>query len=560
MLTRFLQKVDLWVISFAANLLSLAIPIYVIQSLSRYLASGIDATLYALTAGVLVSIVAEFLLRQYRRQAVLIMLRQDNASQSFFDSLRQINLGHPALQEFSNLPSRLQRIRKNRTHQNIDSVLALYDIPFAILFIVVIYLISPIAFVIFVIFGLIAASLSLIFLASEHRIRSKILPKQYLVDYAETELLSPAYSQASLPLQQSWLARLQQNDIELNEEQLRLASNQHNQRLVNMILSNMLIVFTIFSSVILVFKGELEIGALIALNILIAKSFMQLMQFPAVIKMFRSARNSRELGVLTKLAGQTSGKSSIKEFVGNIELKNVAFQHPAMPADITANTISHLFQSGTTTVITGANGVGKSSLFHVICGKYPPQRGAVLIDGVDSQQLSSEWWASKIGYLPQDPQFLDETLYNLFQARGANDDEISNAIFHSGLKPLIDNLPTGIHTSVADKRLSSLKIRKQIALAHLLCKPSQLVMMDEPTIGLDTQTAMIFYNQMNQMIAKKRTLIIISTDPVLIKGADSVITIGTEHEPKVMKKQPQSAQKPSQSDTLPAKKTKKGKQ
>ncbi len=560
MLTRFLQKVDLWVISFAANLLSLALPIYVIQSLSRYLASGIDATLYALTAGVLVSIVAEFLLRQYRRQAVLIMLRQDNASQSFFDSLRQINLGHPALQAFSNLPSRLQRIRKNRTHQNIDSVLALYDIPFAILFIVVIYLISPIAFVIFVIFGLIAASLSLIFLASEHRIRSKILPKQYLVDYAETELLSPAYSQASLPLQQSWLARLQQNDIELNEERLRLASNQHNQRLVNMILSNMLIVFTIFSSVILVFKGELEIGALIALNILIAKSFMQLMQFPAVIKMFRSARNSRELGVLTKLAGRTSGKSSIKEFVGNIELKNVAFQHPAMPADITANTISHLFQAGTTTVITGANGVGKSSLFHVICGTYPPQRGAVLIDGVDSQQLSSEWWASQIGYLPQDPQFLDETLYNLFQARGANDDEISNAIFHSGLKPLIDNLPTGIHTSVADKRLSSLKIRKQIALAHLLCKPSQLVMMDEPTIGLDTQTAMIFYNQMNQMIAQKRTLIIISTDPVVIKGADTVITIGTEHEPKVMKKQPQSTQKPSQSDTPPAKKTKKGKQ
>ena len=560
MLTRFLQKVDLWVISFAANLLSLALPIYVIQSLSRYLASGIDATLYALTAGVLVSIVAEFLLRQYRRQAVLIMLRQDNASQSFFDSLRQLNLGHPALQAFSNLPSRLQRIRKNRTHQNIDSVLALYDIPFAILFIVVIYLISPIAFVIFIIFSLIAASLSLIFLASEHRIRSKILPKQYLVDYAETELLSPAYSQASLPLQQRWLARLQQNDIELNEERLRLASNQHNQRLVNMILSNMLIVFTIFSSVILVFKGELEIGALIALNILIAKSFMQLMQFPAVIKMFRSARNSRELGVLTKLAGQTSGKSSIKEFVGNIELKNVAFQHPAMPADITANTISHLFQAGTTTVITGANGVGKSSLFDVICGTYPPQRGAVLIDGVDSQQLSSEWWASQIGCLPQDPQFLDEALYNLFQARVANDDEISNAIFHSGLKPLIDNLPTGIHTSGADKRLSSLKIRKQIALAHLLCKPSQLVMMDEPTIGLDTQTAMIFYNQMNQMIAQKRTLIIISTDPVVIKGADTVITISTEHEPKVMKKQPQSAQKPSQSDTPPVKKTKKGKQ
>ncbi len=100
-----------------------------------------------------------------------------------------------------------------------------------------------------------------------------MIPKQYHMDYAEAELLSPAYAQASLAIQRQWLARYQKNDSELNDEQLRLASNQHNQRLVNMVLSNMLIALTIFSSVILVFKGELEIGALIALNILVAKKF-----------------------------------------------------------------------------------------------------------------------------------------------------------------------------------------------------------------------------------------------------------------------------------------------
>ena len=57
-----------------------------------------------------------------------------------------------------------------------------------------------------------------------------MIPKQYHMDYAEAELLSPAYAQASLAIQRQWLARYQKNDTELNDEQLRLASNQHNQK------------------------------------------------------------------------------------------------------------------------------------------------------------------------------------------------------------------------------------------------------------------------------------------------------------------------------------------
>ena len=527
MLIRLLQKVDLWIISLTANILSLALPIYVIQALSRYLASGIDATLYALTAGVIVSIGAEFLLRQYRRQAVLLILRHESNNSSFFDGLRQINFAHPALANWSNLPSRIQRIRKNRTNHNIDMVLALYDIPFAFLFIAVIYLISPVAFVIFIIFCLMGTCFSAIFTASEYRIRSNMIPKQYHMDYAEVELLSPAYAQASLAMQRQWLARYQKNDTELNDEQLRLASNQHNQKLVNMVLSNILIALTIFSSVILVFKGELEIGALIALNILVAKSFIQLMQFPAIFKLFRIARNNKELSIISNLASKLSGKSSIKEFSGNVELRQVIFQQSARMGQVASNPISYYFLAGTTTVITGANGVGKTSLYELLCGSHIPQSGVILIDGVDRQQLSFDWWSTQVGCLSQDPQFLNETFYNSFNANGVDEDTMSLAIFHAGLKPLVDNLPSGIHTSFADNKFSSLKIRKQVALAHILSRPSQLILMDEPTAGLDSQTAMIFYNQMNQMIAQKRTLIIFSTDPVVMKGADTVISIGT---------------------------------
>jgi len=543
-LVRLLQQIDLWVISFATNLLSLALPIYVIQALSRYMVSGIDATLYALTAGVLVSLVAEFVLRQYRRQAVLLLLRKENNDLSFFERLQQINLAHPALHAIPNLAPRLQRIRRNRAHQNIDPVLALYDIPFAGLFIIFIYLISPIGFVIFVLFSLIAIFLSLIFNISEHKIRAKIIPKQYVLDDAEKQLVSSSFSQASPTLKQRWLDRYQQNDIGLNEERLRLVSTQHNQKLVNMIISNALMVFIIFSSIILVFRGDLEVGSMIALNILVSKSFGQIMQLPAVLNYLRLSKNKNEINLLANVARQKSGVSSVKEFSGKIELKQIDFHHPASHADGTTTTISHIFQAGSTTVITGPNGSGKSTLYSIISGSQLVQSGTVLIDGVDSQQLSAEWWFTQCGQLSQDPQFLDETIYDTLHANQADDEMLSNAIFFAGLKPLIDSLPSGVHTPLSDSRLTSLKIRKQLALANLLCRPSQLIVMDEPTAGLDPQTAMIFYNFMNQMIAQKRTLIITSSDPVVLNGADTIITLGTENGVKVSKRQLPAKQNP----------------
>ena len=153
-----------------------------------------------------------------------------------------------------------------------------------------------------------------------------------------------------------------------------------------MVLSNMLIALTIFSSVILVFKGELEIGALIALNILVAKSFIQLMQFPAIFKLFRIAKNNKELSIISNLASKVSGKSSIKEFSGNVELRQVIFQQSARMGQVASNPISYHFLAGTTTVITGANGVGKTSLYEVLCSSHIPQSGVILIDGVDRQQ------------------------------------------------------------------------------------------------------------------------------------------------------------------------------
>ena len=98
MLSRFLEYVlqvsrnaELLIVSGAIAVLSLALPLYVIQALTRYLSNGVDETLYSLTVGVLIALVIEFLLRQFRRKAIAHSINQDQDIYRSIEALSKVN-------------------------------------------------------------------------------------------------------------------------------------------------------------------------------------------------------------------------------------------------------------------------------------------------------------------------------------------------------------------------------------------------------------------------------------------------------------------------------------
>ena len=526
MLSSLLKKIDLWVISFVISLLSLALPIYVIQALTRYLNSGVDATLYSLTAIVLLSLSAEFLLRQYRKQSVFLMLQGSHEKSSFFGDLKQLNLSNPTLLSIPNLASRIQRMRHNKAHQNIDAVLSMYDMPFVAVFLVFIYLISPIALITFLFFVILGCSIQIYFSMIEKKMRSEMTAQGYATNYAEQDLLSRAFDDASPISQARWMDEFKVNDSFVANRRLKLSSNQQNQRFSEQLLSNFLMVCIIFSSVILVFNGELQIGGLIALNILVAKSFSQLMQLPTLLKVYRGDKNLNEIGKLLAIAKKSSGTSKLINFTGNVTVRAVDFCFTDNHSNrFSLSNCSYHFEAGTTTSVSGNVDSGKSTLLRLITGKLAPQSGQVLIDGVEMQQIFPDWWNVHYGYLSEEPYFLEETLYTYLEQWGGDDDSISMALVQSGLKSLVDRLPRGVNTSLRDHSLTGLNVRKRIGLAGIIAKQPLLIVLDEPTAGLDPQTALIFYNFINRMIADQRTLIIATSDPNIIKGSGHNIVI-----------------------------------
>ena len=190
------------------------------------------------------------------------------------------------------------------------------------------------------------------------------------------------------------------------------------------------------------------------------------------------------------------------------------------------------------TVITGKNGTGKTTLFKLLTGVIQPQIGTILVDGVNISQLDNNWWRQQVIAVPQEPNFFDGTILENLEAVSdkAEPEEIANAIRTAGLKDFLDKTLDGTNSKLdfPNSRFS-LGTRKRIALARAIISDGNFVVMDEPTEGLDADGAQVFYKYLNLCIDRKKTVVVLSHDPAIIKGAAMMINLDSRPFPKVIK-------------------------
>ena len=117
-MNRSLLRLDLLIASAFINLLGLAVPLYVIQAFSRYISSGFNETLYALTLGVLVAILFELLFKHYRLRALSELNATDKVTNEFFSRANDVNFAEPVIRNIENLHGHINKI-KDRDSQKI---------------------------------------------------------------------------------------------------------------------------------------------------------------------------------------------------------------------------------------------------------------------------------------------------------------------------------------------------------------------------------------------------------------------------------------------------------
>ncbi len=224
----------------------------------------------------------------------------------------------------------------------------------------------------------------------------------------------------------------------------------------------------------------------------------------------------------------SSGPNSQKPlpFEKEIRLDNISYNYPNMnyPA---IKDINLTIKRDSAVAFVGPTGAGKTTLVDIILGLLPPQRGSLMVDGVQVEIANLTNWQSTIGYVPQHIYLSDDTVCRNI-AFGIPDSEIDRACLEKAARVaniydfIIEELPQGFDTLVGERgiRLSGGQ-RQRIGIARALYHDPSVLIFDEATSALDgiTEKAVL---QAMENAAKQKTLIIIAHRLTTVKNCDMV--------------------------------------
>ena len=533
-------RLELFLSSLLINLLGLAGSLYSIQVLNRYLALGIDTTLLTLTVGALIAVVFELALRSARlRIAQWLCARADaTLGEAVFESSVR---GQYALLEQLPVAARREILSGLATTQQsfgATNVVTLLDAPFAFVFLCELALLNPILALTAL---LIMGGVALVSLLAQRRLREPMeaqsrsaiqLAGHQQTLAAGTEMVRAF--QAAGPLRERW----DQCGTELAGLRATLNSLQNtiqNASYAGGVLLGMLVMAIGAREVL---AGRLDVGTLIGANILAGRALAALTRALGLGEAI--GRGQRALDLIRQLCAIPQERSdgvSLGHYSGSLRFEDAAFAYPKQPTPIFEHFDFDL-PGGGVVAVTGANGTGKTTLARLLVGLLEPTRGRLLADSMDLRQADPGWWRSQVAYLPQEPLFFDGTLREnlVVMAPDTPDDEILALCRELGVGAFVEGSNDGLSLVLRNGGNSiPLGIRRRLALARALLGKGRLVVLDDPTEGVDADGCKAIAAILNRLVKAGHSLVVMSNEGFIISAAQAVIDLNQKPQPRVVR-------------------------
>ncbi len=190
--------------------------------------------------------------------------------------------------------------------------------------------------------------------------------------------------------------------------------------------------------------------------------------------------------------------------------------------------VTFIAGAGERLFLSGQSGAGKTTLLDCVLGLNPPGEGSILVDGAELGLLDLGQWRQQLSWISQEPRlFYGSVQANLLRANPqATEAEIYEALELAGARSLIERLPRGLQTQLGENGFGlSVGEARRIALARAaLRKDAGLLLADEPTAGLDDETAKRVVHGL-EVLSEGRTVIISTHDPLMLKMRGRVLQV-----------------------------------
>lgn len=508
--------------SILINLFILATPMFTMNVYDKVVPNDAIATLWVLAAGIVTVYLFDTLLRFVRNYLLEVAGKKSDVIMSSIIFSQVLNLKMdqwPA--SIGAFASQLREFESIRNFFTSSTIATLVDLPFAIIFLLVIYYIGgPMIAVPLVIIALLMlysfilvrplkASVEATFEASANK-NAHLIETLRTIKTVKT-LGTSNYAQ--------WVWEESSGTIANRSMRARILSSSIT------VVTNLMVQFNTIGLIVFgiyrISDLELSLGGLIAIVMLASRAVAPMGQIAALITSFEQTKTAfcslDEL--MQKAIERPEGKSYVRRpaFEGAIQFRDLDFSYPEAPKKSLSG-INLKIRAGEHVGIIGKVGSGKTTLMKLIIGLYQGSAGSIAIDDIDINQIDPADLRKNIGYLSQDIELLRGTIREniAYKDLHVNDEKLIQAAAISGVDLFVNQLPQGFDTQVGeDGGFLSGGQRQAIALGRAVLLNEPILILDEPTNSFDNTTESIVKKRLHEYTRDRTLLLVTHKAPML---------------------------------------------
>lgn len=526
---------DVLIASALLNVFALAIPLFTRLIYDKVVPNQAFDTLWVLTSGMVIIFSFDVLLKYLRSYFIDIASKKSDIllSADIYRKVMGLKLAArpPSVGAFTRHLQEFESVREFFTSATITSLI---DLPFALLFLLVIYSIAgPL-----VVIPIIAITLLALYsLLVQRPLRKAIEEGSQLAAQKHANLVESVAGLETVKLfnsQPQYQYRWEQAVAHMANwgvKSRRLTDSVHNLAgLSQQCVSVGVIIFGVY----LIAAGQLTVGGLIAVSMLTSRAIGPMVQLSQLSTRYHQAKSA--ITILSDIMAMpdeirpSQQTDHAQPLNGNVRCDNLTFSYPNAETPA-LKSVSLTIKSGEKVAIIGKVGSGKTTLQRLLMGLYQPSSGAIRFDNTDINQYHPHTLRQQIGCVPQDNAlFFGSIRDNItLGSPQASDDDIDQACLQAGVHLFTQQEPSGINRQVGEGGQYLSGGQKQaVTIARALINQPKLLIFDEPTSQMDNRSEQ-HLKQTLQSLGNQHTLILFTHKTSMLECIDRLIVLDQGH-------------------------------
>lgn len=514
------------VLSMMTNLLMLVPTIYMLQLYDRVMLSHNTLTLVAVTMMVCFLLLLMGLADWLR--AVIVIKSGVRFDQTFGKKIFSLAFSNVSAIHHQQPSQALADLTAVRQFISGNGMFAFFDLPWSVLYIVVLFILSPTLGMLAMVFCAIQFGLALWNQNSSQQPIQNLTDSQSKTNtFIQSKIrnLQTLHTMGMLPqLFQRWAGLKNRANDDEEFVQQRQNRNQFVNKFVRYTMQSLMLAVAAYLAV----QGKITVGSMIASNVLIGRA---LQPFDVIVQTWRQYVQAKSaasnLNKLLSTASMASkAKTILPSITGHISLDNVSVALGSNTEPVLSQ-LSIALKPGRILNVMGASGSGKTTFARTLIGLVSPQQGQLTIDGVPIHDISPENLAASVGYLPQQIALIEGTIAENIARFGHLDTEkIIAASKAVGMHDMILRLPNGYDIRIDEFGMPlSGGQRQLLGLARAIYQDPSIVVLDEPNSSLDEFGEAHLIHVLQTLKGKNKTIVVISHRSGLLKITDDLLIL-----------------------------------